>query len=98
MKERPGIPEISFISPETRYQQKGGIQRGISRSFKSGREGFIMMKILEYEIRKGVKHFKKEYGYFGYLAERKLDRAAYINDCVLGHPRKSARHMAKHPA
>jgi hypothetical protein len=35
-----------------------------------------MMKILEYEIRKGVKHFKKEYGYFGYLAERKLDRAA----------------------
>ena len=53
-----------------------------------------MMKILEYEIRKGV----KEYGYFGYLAERKLDRAAYINDCVLGHPRKSARHMAKHPA
>ena len=23
-----------------------------------------MMKILEYEIRKGVKHFKKEYGYF----------------------------------
>ena len=57
-----------------------------------------MMKILEYEIRKGVKHFKKEYGYFGYPAERKLDRAAYINDCVLGHPRKSARHMAKHPA
>lgn len=57
-----------------------------------------MMKILEYEIRKGVKHFKKEYGYFGYLAERKPDRAAYINDCVLGHRRKSARHMAKHPA
>ena len=96
MKGRKGPEFPRFPS----YHRKPGtsIQRGISRSFKSGREGFIMMKILEYEIRKGVKHFKKEYGYFGYLAERKLDRAAYINDCVLGHPRKSARHMAKHPA
>lgn len=55
-------------------------------------------KSLIVKTRKQSKHFKKEYGYFGYLAERKLDRAAYINDCVLGHPRKSARHMAKHPA
>lgn len=57
-----------------------------------------MEKIIDRENKEAVKALKKDNFYFGYMAERKLDRAAYINDCVLGHPRKSARHMAKHPA